>query len=68
MMSPPTTCSCGSGLMPSAVHDARRIFLFYVCNKCEREKMRGIRPEVMTDPNYAADEDIDGDDWFEEGR
>lgn len=67
-MSHPQVCPCGSGLYPSAQHDARGIFLFYACNKCEREKLKAVRPEVLTDPCYDADEPIDGDDWFEEGR
>ena len=52
-------CSCGSGLTRSAVHDARGIFLTFVCNKCEQQKLRTYRPEVLTNPNYEADEPID---------
>ena len=56
-----TVCTCGSGLYPSAQHDARGIFLFYVCNRCETRKLATIRHEVMTDPNYDHDEPIDDD-------
>ena len=44
-------------------YDARGIPLAKVCNKCRAEKLRGYRPEVLTDSQYEADEDIDGDDW-----
>jgi hypothetical protein len=60
-MARPTACPCGSGLYPSAHHDARMIFLFYACNRCEARKVAGIRPEVMTDPNYDHTEDIEDD-------
>jgi hypothetical protein len=56
-------CPCGSGEFPDAQHDARGIFLCYTCPKCEREKLRGYRPDVLSDPNYWHDEPIDGDDW-----
>lgn len=58
-------CPCGSGEWPDAHHDARGIFLCYACSKCEREKLAGYRPDVLTDPNYPADEPIGdvGDDW-----
>jgi hypothetical protein len=55
-------CSCGSGLTRHAVHDARGIFCTYACTKCEKEKTAGYRPEIFTDPNYEADEPIEGDD------
>lgn len=54
-------CPCGSGEFPNANHDARGIFLCYSCDKCHREKMSRYRPDVLTDPNYWADEEIDGD-------
>jgi len=59
-----TTCTCGSGHFPTALHDARGIFVAYVCNACEAAKTARYRPEIFTDPNYAADEDIDGDGNF----
>jgi hypothetical protein len=57
-------CPCGSGQFPDAQYDARAIFLCYTCSKCEREKLKGYRPDVLSDPNYWADEAIepDGDD------
>jgi hypothetical protein len=45
-------CNCGSGLERRARFDARGIFLTYVCDKCEGEKIRSYRSEVLTDPNY----------------
>lgn len=52
-------CPCGSGDYRHAEYDARGIFLTYVCNACVAEKLRGYRPEVLTDPNYETTEDID---------
>jgi hypothetical protein len=57
----PRECSCGSGLTPSALHDARGIFLTFACNRCEARKLAGFRPDVLTDPNYPTTEDIDDD-------
>jgi hypothetical protein len=50
------TCPCGSGEPRSEVHDARGIFVTFVCNACEQRKLRTYRPEIFTDPNYAADD------------
>jgi hypothetical protein len=55
----PRECSCGSGLPKLPVHDARGIFLTYVCSRCEREKLSHFRPDVLSDPNYWADEPIE---------
>jgi hypothetical protein len=41
--------------------DARGIEIARVCDRCEDEKMRGYRREVLTDPNYDADEPIEAD-------
>jgi hypothetical protein len=49
-------CSCGSGWPKRAMFDARGIFLCYVCVECEKEKRQHYRPEVLTDPNYDADD------------
>jgi hypothetical protein len=54
-------CPFGSGLTSHWKNDARGILLARVCLKCEAEKLSGYRPEVLTDSNYEADEDIDGD-------
>lgn len=40
-------------------HDARGIPLARVCVRCRAAKLRGYRPEVLTDPSYHADEDIE---------
>lgn len=55
------SCACGSGLDKWAESDARGIFLCYVCEKCEEEKLGGFRPDVLTDPGYWADEPIEED-------
>lgn len=52
-------CDCGSGEYPDANYDARGIFLCYTCPKCKTEKLSRYRPDVLTDPNYWADEPID---------
>ena len=41
--------------------DARGIPLARVCHGCIIEKLRGYRHEVLTNPNYEADEPIDGE-------
>jgi hypothetical protein len=51
-----TACPCGSGLFPTLEHDARGIPLGYMCNACEQRKKAQFRPEVLTDPNYEADD------------
>jgi hypothetical protein len=40
-------------------HDARGIFLCYVCPECETEKLAKYRPEIFSNPNYEADEPIE---------
>ena len=42
-------------------HDARGIFLCFVCDKCYTERMSKYRPEVLTDSNYDMDEELDND-------
>jgi hypothetical protein len=66
------TCTCGSGRQRFAKYDGHGIFLTYVCEKCEDEKMKQFRPDIMT--HYTADEDIDDEgtsyydtDWEGEG-
>lgn len=58
-------CLCGSGKPTKALHDARDIFVAYVCDACEQRVKSRYRPEIFTDPNYWTDEPIDEDD--EEG-
>lgn len=43
-------------------HDARGIPLARVCAGCKKEKLKGYRPEVLSNPNYQADEPIEDDD------
>ena len=52
-------CNCGSGLESHWEYDARGIELDRVCPKCKDEKLSKYRPEVLSDPNYEADEDIE---------
>lgn len=54
-------CPCGSGLPSRWVNDARGIPLARVCDACEQKKMNGYRREVLTNPNYEADEPIEED-------
>ena len=42
-------------------YDARGIYLATVCEKCVDEKLSHYRPEVLTDSNYWASEDIEPD-------
>ena len=51
-----TTCDMDTR---EAKFDARGIFLCYACKKCWNTKRRDYRPDVLTDPNYWADEPID---------
>jgi len=45
-------CSCGSGEPRREVNDARGIFVSYVCDKCEKEKLKGYRREIFVNPRY----------------
>ena len=54
-------CNCGSGLERYPLVDARGIFCTYVCEKCEKEKRSKYRVEVLTDPNYWHDEQLEFD-------
>jgi len=40
-------------------NDARGIPLTRVCVKCKKAKLSGYRPEVLSNPNYEADEAIE---------
>ena len=42
-------------------YDARGIELCKVCSVCRKEKLAQYRPEVLMNPNYEADEDIEPD-------
>ena len=52
-------CSCGSGLESQEILDARGIYICRVCDQCRDAKLKGYRPEVLTDPNYETDEPIE---------
>ena len=39
-------------------YDARGIYLSRVCDKCEKAKLSQYRPEVLSNANYWADEEI----------
>jgi len=42
-------------------HDARGIPLARVCAKCQRKQLAHYRTDVLTNPNYEADEAIEED-------
>ncbi len=52
-------CNCGSTLERFPRYDARGIFLYFACDKCEQEKESRYRPDIFTDSNYWVDEDIE---------
>ena len=56
-------CNCGSGMESWAEYDARGIYLTRVCDNCVDEKLKGFRPEVLTDSQYECDEDIEPEDY-----
>ena len=56
-------CPCGSGKPRMELKDARGISCGYACIECVDRKRAAYRPEVFTDPNYWADEPVDGDGW-----
>lgn len=58
-------CNCGSGLDSEWKLDARGIPLAKVCPKCEKDKLKGFRRDVLTDPNYKTSEPIEPDDMDE---
>lgn len=54
-------CPCGSGKSSMWQHDARGIPLCRTCEACHQARLAGFRPEVLTDPNYQCDEQIEED-------
>lgn len=54
-------CPCGSGELSWWECDARGIELCRACPACRAGKLKGYRPEVLSNPNYTCDEPIDGD-------
>ena len=55
----PRECRCGSGEYDRELKDGYGIFLTYVCDKCERTKLKKFRPDIMS--NYDTDEQIEPD-------
>lgn len=56
-------CRCGSGFPSRWEYDARGIELGRMCDSCIDERLDGFRPEVLTDPNYEADEEIEPEEF-----
>ena len=54
-------CPCGSGKNSEWQHDARGIPLCRTCTSCHQSKMKTYRRDVLTNPNYWADEQIEAD-------
>jgi hypothetical protein len=52
-------CDCGSGLLSEWKYDARGIELCRACDTCWKKKKLHYREDVLTDPNYWADEPIE---------
>jgi hypothetical protein len=52
-------CSCGSGKDKYPIYDGYRIFLCYVCEDCEENKLGTYRPDIME--RYETDEQIEDD-------
>lgn len=52
-------CACGSGKSRYPLSDGRGIFLTYVCEDCETERLSEFRPDIMD--RYEASEEIDED-------
>lgn len=52
-------CVCGSGLIGFEEYDARGIYLARCCENCRDERLAYFRPEILDDPTYEVDEDID---------
>ena len=54
-------CMCGSGQSRYDLTDARGIFCCYVCGICKPSKASRYRIEVLEDPDYDCDEEIEDD-------
>lgn len=52
-------CPCGSGKPSQWTFDARGIPLFRTCGACMGAKLKKVRPDVLTDPDYWSDEPIE---------
>ena len=52
-------CHCGSGEPRRELVDARGIFCTFVCDKCEKAKRAGFRPDIFHDSDYWTDEPVE---------
>lgn len=52
-------CDCGSGQYRYTVNDGYHIFLTYVCEECESNKLATYRPDILE--RYETDEQIEDD-------
>lgn len=52
-------CNCGSGKYRYPLYDGYGIFLCYVCEKCEKQKLKEFRSDIME--CYQTDEPIEED-------
>lgn len=68
MRGPSLPCPCGSSKPSLWACDARGIELCRTCDDCHDEKMARYRPDVLANPSYEADEDIEPDDWDERAQ
>jgi len=55
-------CPCGSGRESWWENDARGIPLARVCDKCRKARLAKYRTEVLTNPQYEADEPIESEE------
>jgi hypothetical protein len=54
-------CDCGSDLEADKLFDARGIYCCRYCPKCEKKKKNSYKQDVLTNPNYECDEQIEED-------
>lgn len=54
-------CPCGSGKQSWWAHDARGIPLARVCTTCKAAKLGRYRTEVLRNPDYHCDEQVEPD-------
>jgi hypothetical protein len=61
MTNEPRPCPCGSGQDSVWILDARGIPLCRACTQCRSARLSSFRPEVLTDPDYECDEQVEED-------
>jgi len=54
-------CNCGSGKESEELLDARGIYCCRICDECEEERRARYRADVLENPNYECDEQIEAD-------